>query len=171
MQQLIPRVHSELHRIAKHYMAGESHSHTLEPSALINEAYIRLVDGKNLHWKDRCHFFAVAAQILRRVLVDYARARAARKRGGLAQRTTLSSAVLAGQRKNMDLVLLNTALERLSGIDLRKSRVVDLRVFGGLTIEKTAQAMGVAPITVRRHWDFALAWLRKELREEMPNGS
>jgi RNA polymerase sigma-70 factor (ECF subfamily) len=171
LQQLIPHVHSELHRIAKRYMRSESRSHTLEPTALINEAYIRLVDWKNLQWNDRCHFFAVAAQIMRKVLIDHARARAAQKRGGLAHRTTLKTAVLAGQQSSLDLMTLNAALDRLTALDQRKSRVMELRVFGGLTVEETAEAMQVAVITVRRDWQFSLAWLRRELATEHPNGS
>jgi RNA polymerase sigma-70 factor (ECF subfamily) len=171
LERLIPHVHSELHRIAKIHMARESRSHTLEATALINEAYIRLVEGKNLRWKDRCHFFAVAAQIMRRVLIDHARARSARKRGGLVHRTTLHTAMVAGQQTSLDLMVLDAALERLTEIDPRKSRVVELRVFGGLTIEETAEAMQVAIITVRRDWQFSLAWLRKELGAETPNGS
>ena len=170
LERLIPCVHSELHRIAKHYMAGERPSHTLDATALINEAYVRLVDWKNLHWNDRCHFFAVAADIMRKVLVDHARARAARKRGGLAHRTTLTTAILTAPRKSMDLIALDDALERLTELDQRKSRVVELRIFGGLTIEETAEAMQVAVITVRRDWQFALAWLRRELEAEKPNG-
>jgi RNA polymerase sigma factor (TIGR02999 family) len=171
LEQLIPRVHPELHRIAKRYMAGESRSHTLETTALINEAYIRLVDCRNLDWNNRCHFFAVAAHIMRRILIDHARARAARKRGGLAHRTTLKTNLLIAQRKDMDLMILDAALERLAAIDPRKNRVVELRVFGGLTIEETAEVMQVAVITVRRDWHFALAWLRKELGTEEANGS
>jgi len=171
LEQLVSRVHSELHRIAKRHMANESRPHTLETTALINEAYIRLVDSKNLRWNDRCHFFAVAARIMRRILVDHARARAARKRGGLAHRTSLNTAFLPGRRKSMDLMALDAALERLTEIDSRKSRIVELRVFGGLTIEETAETMQVAVITVRRDWQFALAWLRKELGAEESNGS
>jgi RNA polymerase sigma factor (TIGR02999 family) len=172
LEQLIPRVHRELHRIAKRYMAGESPGHTLEPTALINEAYIRLVDWKNVRWNNRCHFFAVSAQMMRKVLIDHARARAARKRGGPARRTTLNSALLAGhQGNNMDLLILDSALDRLTQLDPRKSRVVELRIFGGLTIEETAEAMELTVITVRRDWQFALAWLRKELGAETSNGS
>jgi RNA polymerase sigma-70 factor (ECF subfamily) len=170
LEQLIPRVHSALHRIAKRYMAGENPAHTLEPTALINEAYIRLVDWKNLHWNNRCHFYAVSAQIMRKVLIDHARARAARKRGG--RRTTLNSALLAAHDgNNMDLLILDEALHRLTQLDSRKTRVVELRIFGGLTIEETAEAMQLTVITVRRDWQFALAWLRRELGAETPNES
>jgi RNA polymerase sigma-70 factor (ECF subfamily) len=171
LERLIARVHSELHRIAKRHMASERPSHTLEPTALINEAYIRLVDWKNVQWNNRCHFFAVAAQIMRKVLVDHARARGAQKRGGLAHRTTLDTAVLPGRRKNMDLLVLDAALDRLTKLDPRKSRVVELRVFAGLTAQEAAAAMQVAVITVRRDWQFALAWLRRELDAENANGS
>src|SRR5262249_15947591 len=115
--------------------------------------------------------FAVAAQIMRKVLIDHARARTAQKRGGLAHRTTLKTAVLAGQQTGLDLMTLNAALDRLTALDQRKSRVMELRVFGGLTVEETAEAMQVAVITVRRDWQFSLAWLRRELATEDPNGS
>ncbi len=163
LDQLTPLVHAELYRIARRYMASERPDHTLQASALINEAYIRLVDWKAAHWKDRCHFFAAGAQIMRRILVDHARARYSDKRQAAAQRVTLNTALLGEKRKSMDLVALDDALARLSDFDPRKSQVVELRIFGGLSIEETAEAMNVANITVRRDWKFALAWLRNEL--------
>ena len=169
-EQLILRVHCELHRIAKRYMAREDPSHTLEPAALINEAYIRLVDWKKMRWNDRCHFFAVAAQIMRKVLIDHARSRAAQKRRGLAHRTSLNASVLAESQSSLDLLSLEVAMERLTAVDARKAQIVELRVFGGLTIEETAEVMQVAVITVRRDWQFSLAWLRKELGSGGLNG-
>ena len=171
LEQLIPHVDSALHRIAKRYMARESPWHTLEPTALIDEAYIRLMDWKNLRWNDRCHFFAVAAQIMRKILIDHARARAAQKRGGLAERTTLRTTLVGGRQIDIDLLALDAALERLAEVDPRKSRVLELRAFGGMTIEETAEAMQVPVITVRRDWQFSLAWLRKELGAGQPRSS
>ena len=144
-------------------MAGERAEHMLQASALINEAFIRLVDWKNVQWKNRCHFFAVGAQMMRRILVDYSRAAGSEKRGGDADRVTLDTAILGDRRKSMDLVALDQALERLAQFEPRKSRVVELRVFGGLSVEDVAEAMNVAEITVRRDWKLALAWLRREL--------
>ena len=163
LQQLTARVYQELKRIARRQMAGESVGHTLQASALVNEAYIRLVDWKNVDWKNRCHFFAVAAQMMRRVLVDHARTAAAAKRGGAAQQVTLHTALLGDQHKVIDLSALDEALERLAQLDPRKAQVVELRVFGGLEVEEVAKVIDVAEITVRRDWKFALAWLRREL--------
>ena len=151
-------------------MAGERAEHTLQASALINEAFIRLVDWKNVHWKNRCHFFGVGAQMMRRVLVDHARARDAEKRGGLANQVTLNTAVLGEQGKEIDLVALDEALQRLAEFDSRKSQVVEFRVFGGLSVEETAEAMNIANITVRRDWKLALAWLRRELASKPDAG-
>ena len=166
--ELTPRVYDELRRIARRHMAGERAGHTLQASALINEAFIRLVDWKNVQWKNRCHFFGVGAQMMRRVLVDHARARDSEKRGGQANRVTLNTAVLGEQGKDIDLLALDEALQHLARFDSRKSQVVELRVFGGLSVEETAEAMNIANVTVRRDWKLALAWLRREL-ESKPN--
>jgi RNA polymerase sigma factor (TIGR02999 family) len=163
LEALTRRVYTELHRIARRYMVGERAGHMLQASALINEAFIRLVDWKNVQWKNRCHFFAVGALMMRRVLVDYSRALGSEKRGRSAERVTLDTAILGERRKSMDLVALDEALERLSEFEPRKSRVVELRIFGGLSVEEVAAAMNVAEITVRRDWKLALAWLRREL--------
>src|SRR5215510_10087474 len=157
LQALAPLVYAELHRIARRHMAGERAEHTLQASALINEAFIRLVDWKNVHWKNRCHFFGVGAQMMRRVLVDHARARDAEKRGGLANQVTLNTAVLGEQCKEIDLVALAEALQRLAEFESSKSQVVELRVFGGLSVEETAEVMNIANVTVRRDWKLALA--------------
>jgi RNA polymerase sigma-70 factor (ECF subfamily) len=166
LEELTRRVYAELHRIARRYMAGERAGHTLQATGLINEAFIRLVDWKNVRWNNRCHFFAVGAQMMRRVLVDHSRALGSDKRGGSAKRVTLDTSVLGERRKSMDLVALDEAIERLAQFDRRKSRVVELRVFGGLSVEEVAEAMNVAEITVRRDWKLALAWLRHELEPQ-----
>src|SRR5262245_60071574 len=163
LEALTRCVYAELHRIARRQMAGERAGHMLQASALINEAFIRLVDWKNVQWKNRCHFFAVSAQMMRRVLVDYSRALGSEKRGGSAGRVTLDTAILGDRRKSMDLVALDEALERLAQFEPRKSRVVELRVFGGLSIEEVAEAINMGEKTVRRDWQLALAWLRHEL--------
>jgi len=166
LEKLIPHVYRELHRIARHHMAAERGSHTLQASALINEAYIRLVDWKNVHWANRCHFFSVGAQMMRKVLIDHARSKGSQKRGGSAEQVVLDTSMLASSERPMDLVALDETLSRLEQFDPRKSRVVELRVFGGLTNEEAAEAMGVSVITVRRDWKLALAWLRREMLSE-----
>src|SRR5262245_6665585 len=166
LEKLIPHVYRELHRIARHHMSAERGSHTLQASALINEAYLRLVDWKNVHWANRCHFFSVGAQMMRKVLIDHARSKGSQKRGGSAEQVVLDTSMLASSEKPMDLVALDEALSRLERFDPRKSRVVELRVFGGLTNEEAAEAMNLSVITVRRDWKLALAWLRREMSEK-----
>jgi RNA polymerase sigma factor (TIGR02999 family) len=144
-------------------MSGERADHTLQATAILNEAFIRLVGWRNVRWKNRSHFFAVGAQMMRRVLVDHSRAQGSEKRGGSANQVTLDTSVLGARRKNMDLIALDDAIERLAKFDARKSQVVELRVFGGLEVEEVAAVLNVAEITVRRDWKFALAWLRHEL--------
>jgi RNA polymerase sigma-70 factor (ECF subfamily) len=163
---LIPLVHQELHQIARRCMAGERVGHSLQATALVNEAYVRLVDGTVVEWHDRAHFLAVAARIMRRILVDYARARGARKRGGGDARVTFDEAlvVTAGARENF--VALDDALEALAKFDERKSRVVELRFFGGLSVEETAAVLKVSVDTVMRDWRLAKAWLQVEMRGE-----
>ena len=168
LDELMPRVYAELHRIARRYMAGERLGHSLQASALINEAYIRLVDWKNVEWKNRCHFFAVGAQMMRRVLVDHARLRQSRKRGGSANRVTLDTAVMGVPERSLDLIVLDTALARLEHVDPRKSKVVELRVFGGLTVDEVAEVMDTSEVTIRRDWKLALAWIRRELKRPTP---
>jgi RNA polymerase sigma factor (TIGR02999 family) len=165
LEKLMPYVHAELHRIAGRYMAGEHPMHTLQASALINEAYIRLVGWKGSRLKNRSQFFAMSAQLMRRILVDHARNRDAHKRGGAANRVTLDTAVLAhaGKQKSQDVIDLDEAIGRLAEFDPRKSKVVELRVFGGLEVEEVAEVLGIAVITVKRDWKLALAWLRQEL--------
>ena len=165
LAQLTPFVHSELRRIAKRYMAGERTGHLLQPTALVNEAYIRLIDWKNVEWKNRAHFFGLAAQIMRRILVDFARARGREKRGGDGLQVSLSAAENLAPRKSADLVALDDALQKLAELDARQARVIELRFFGGLSLKETAEALDVSTATVRRDWSLAEAWLFRELRQ------
>ena len=163
LDRLMPLVYSELHRIARRYMADEYSSHTLQASALINEAYVRLTDSETVDWKNRRHFYAVSAQIMRRILIDHARAKNSRKRAGGVERIALADDIVSLQPRPLDLVELDRALDRLAEFDPRKSQVIELRIFGGLTLEEAADVMDIALITVRRDWTLALAWLRREL--------
>ena len=163
-ERLLAAIYDELHRQAARAMRREGEEHTLQATAVVHEAYLRLVDQRRVEWRSRAHFFGVAAQMMRRVLVDHARTRLAEKRGGALQRVTLS-AVGAGaaNESDMDVLTLHEALERLAVLDARQARLVELRYFGGLGIEDTAEALGVSPATVKREWAVARAWLRREL--------
>jgi RNA polymerase sigma-70 factor (ECF subfamily) len=163
LDKLIPLVHAELRRIARRYMMGERKGHSLQTTALVNEAYIRLVGSQKVDWQCRAHFFAVSAQLMRRVLVDHARARNYKKRGGAEYRVTLDDAMVGPQERGHDLVALDDALQALAEIDLRKSRVVELRFFGGMSVEETAAILHVSEDTVFRDWRLAKAWLQREL--------
>lgn len=160
--RLMPHVQRELHRIAAHYMAGERPGHELQATALINEAYIRLVDWQDIQWADRAHFFGMAAKMMRRVLVDHARRRDRVKRGGEAILVTLTEAADLPAPERADVLTLDDLLHRLEALDLRKSKVVEMRFFGGMSLEETAEALNVSVITVRRDWSFARAWLMHE---------
>lgn len=160
LAELTPIVYAELRRLAKRHMRTERQDHTLQTTALINEAYLRLVDQKSVEWKDRSHFFAVSAQIMRHILVDHARKRQSDKRGAGAQKLPLDDATLQSQRKARELIALDEALNDLATMDARQSRVVELRFFGGLTVEETAEVLEISPITVKRDWRTAKAWLR-----------
>src|SRR5688572_18210010 len=160
---LAPLVHQELHRLAARHMAGERPGHMLQATALVNEAYLRLVDWKGVRWQNRAHFFAMAAQIMRRILVDMARARARAKRGRAPLHVSLSEAANVPFGKSVDLVALDEALKSLESLHERQSRVVELRFFGGLDLEETAHVLGVSVGTVRRDWSLARAWLYREL--------
>ena len=149
-------------------MAGERPNHSLQATALVNEAYLRLVDAKNVAWHDRAHFLAVAARVMRRILVDHARARRAQKRGGPAERVTLDEALTVGTDERRDYVALDDALNALAAFDERKGRVVELRFFGGLTIKETAEVIGISTATVERDWILAKAWLYAELGRATP---
>lgn len=163
LNELLPLVHTELRRMARRYMFGEHAGHTLQTTALINEAYLRLLKSQQVNWQNRAHFFAVAAQLMRRILVDSARARGGQKRGGGMIKVTLDEAFVGPQAKGLYLVSLDDALQALSEMDPRKGRVVELRFFGGLSVEETAEVLKVAPNTVLRDWKFAKIWLKREL--------
>jgi RNA polymerase sigma factor (TIGR02999 family) len=163
LTRLTPIVYQELHRLAGRYMRRERPDHTLQTTALLNEAYLRLVDSSRVQWQNRAHFFAVAAQLMRRVLVDFARSRQYKKRGGDWQQVTLSEGIPVTCHGDADLVAVNEALEALSRLDPRKARVVELRFFGGLSLEETAEALNISTDTVGRDWRAAKAWLTREL--------
>jgi RNA polymerase sigma factor (TIGR02999 family) len=165
LDRLVPIVHDELRRLARHYMRGERDGHTLQTSALINEAYLRLVDHTNIDWQNRAHFFGVAAQAMRRVLVDHARSRGYQKRGAGAQKVELDEAAELAEERASELVALDEALAGLERFDPRKAQVVELRYFGGLTGEETAEVLGLSPATVQREWQAAKLWLLRALSD------
>jgi RNA polymerase sigma-70 factor, ECF subfamily len=166
LEALTPLVQQELHRLAVRYMADERAGHILQATALVNEAYIRLVDWKDVRWQNRAHFFAMAAQIMRRVLVDMARAKGRAKRGRGQLHISLSDAGDLPVVERSDLVALDEALNSLEGVDPRKCRVIEMRFFGGLSLEETADVLNVSVATVRRDWSMARAWLHRELSHE-----
>ena len=166
LDALLPAVQDELRRLARAYMRREREGHTLEPAALVNEAYIRLVDQHDVRWASRGHFFAIAAQAMRRVLVDHARGHGAAKRGGGAERVTLSGiAAGAAERVDVDVLWLHEALERLARLDERQARVVELRYFAGMSVEEVAEVLGISPATVKREWSTARLWLAHALQK------
>jgi RNA polymerase sigma factor (TIGR02999 family) len=160
----MPLVEQELHRLAHRYMREENDGHTLQTTALINETYLRLVDQNRVKWQNRAHFYGISAQIMRRVLLNYARDRKRDKRGGGAYKVSLSAVNLMSEEASVELLALDEALERLAAIDERKSKVVELRYFGGLSVQETAEVLKVSPVTVARDWDMAKAWLAREIR-------
>ena len=163
LQQLTPLVEEELRRLARGYMARERRGHTLQPTALVNEAFVRLTDARGIRWQDRAHFLGISARLMRRVLVDYARSHGSRKRGGDAERVTLDEGMVASPERAIDVVALDRALEALAAVDVRKSRTIELRFFGGLSVEETAEVLHVSPDTVKRDWRLAKLWLLREL--------
>lgn len=163
LDELMPLVHQELRRLARSQMRGERDNHTLQTTALVNEAFLRLVDLRRIRWQDRAHFLALSAQLMRRVLVDHARSRNYQKRGGGAATMVLDDVIVAAPERGADLVALDEALEDLARVDPRKSRVVELRFFGGLSVEETAEALRVSPETVMRDWRLAKVWLLREI--------
>lgn len=165
LEKLVPLVHAELHRLAGYYLAGERRGHQLQTSALVNEAYIRLIDWKNVRWQNRAHFFGVSAQIMRRILVDFSRKRP-RIAGKTAHHVSLDEALNVTENRGEDLVALDEALNGLAEIDERKSRIVELRFFGGLSVKETAEVMQLSEITIIREWNKAKAWLYRELSKE-----
>ena len=166
LEQLAPLVHSELHRLAHQYMARERPGHTLQTSALVNEAYMRLIEWKNVRWQNRAHFFAVSAQLMRRILVDFARERRYLKRGGAAFRVSLNEASDLALQHDADLVALDEALTSLAEVDKRKCEVVEMRFFGGLSVKEVAEVLKVSEETVTRDWRLAKVWLLRELSSE-----
>lgn len=165
LEQLMPIVLDELRRLARRLMRGQRGSHTLQTTALVNEAYLRLVDLTRVRWQDRSHFFAMSARLMRRILVDHARSRNCLKRGGGLNRVSLDEAVVGGGNRGTDLVALDDALQTLATIDARKSQVVELRFFGGLSVDETARALDISAETVMREWRLAKAWLSREITE------
>jgi RNA polymerase sigma factor (TIGR02999 family) len=164
LDKLMPLVYNELRRLASNYLRRERAGHTLQPTALVNEAYLKLVDQRNAKWQNRAQFFGISAQLMRRILVDHARQHQAAKRGGSEQqRLSITSAEALAQKPEIDLLALNEALDQLSKIDPQQSRIVELKFFGGLSIEETAEVLGVGHATVERDWKMARAWLRRQL--------
>lgn len=161
--KLLPLVYDELHRLASAYMSRERGDHTLQTTALVNEAYLRLVDQTRARWQDRVHFFAVASKVMRQILIDHARSHARLKRGGGEHRVTLEEVAVISEQRSADLLALDEALRKLAEVDPRKGEVVELRFFGGLTIEEAAEALKVTPKTVARDWNMARAWLHREI--------
>ena len=163
LERLFPLVQPELHRLAHHYMSRERAGHTLQTTAILDEAYLRLVEDTKPHWQNRSHFVAVAAQLMRRIMVDHARERRSLKRGGGVLKVTLDEAALVTEARSEELLALDAALEGLAAQDSRKSQIVELRYFGGLTVEETAEFLKLSPRTVEREWTMAKAWLYREL--------
>ena len=163
LEKLVPLVYDELRRLARNCLAGQRSDHTLQSTALVHEAYLRLIDHTSVHWDNRIHFFAVAAQLMRRILVDHARLKLAKKRGGDCVTLLLDEAVALSNQREVDLVALDDALNVLATLDERQCRLVELRFFGGLTIEETSHALKVSPATVKREWATARLWLLREM--------
>src|SRR3954466_1992436 len=173
LEALMPLVYGELHRLARRYLRRERSDHTLQSTALVHEAYMRMVDQKGVQWQNRAHFFAVAAQIIRRILVDHARTHNAEKRGGGACKLALDEAIGVSQKRDLNLVALDDAINGLAEMDPQQGRIVELRFFGGLSIEETAEVLGISPATVKRDWAVAKAWLYRDLsgREMLENAA
>jgi len=163
LDQMTPVLYDELRRIARHFLAAERPDHTLQPTALVHEAYMRLVDQRSVDWKNRAHFLGVAASMMRRILINHARAQQAAKREGFTQAIALEDALGVFTNPQVDVLELNTALQDLTELDPQQGRVVELRYFGGLTIEETAEAMGISPATVKREWGTARLWLMRQI--------
>jgi RNA polymerase sigma factor (TIGR02999 family) len=166
LQQLIPLVERELRRLARAYMGRERRGHTLQTTALVNEAFLKLTDARRVRWQDRAHFLGISARLMRRVLVDHARRRGYLKRGGDVQRVTLHEGLVTSAEPALDVVALDGALEALAKVDVRKSRIIELRFFGGLSVEETAEVLHVSADTIKRDWRLAKLWLLRELEGE-----
>ena len=163
LDRLVPLVYREMRRLAGYYMRRQRADHTLQTSALINEAYLRLIDHKNMRWENRAHFYAVAAQAMRRILVDHARSRGYQKRGGGAVKVSFDEAVIGAEERAAELIALDDAMKDLAAIDPRKSQIVELRYFGGLSVDETAEVVGVSSVTVMREWRSAKGWLLRAI--------
>jgi RNA polymerase sigma factor (TIGR02999 family) len=166
LDKLVPVVDRELRRLAHHYMSRERADHTLQTTALVNEAFVRLVNRKSIQWQNRAHFFGIAAQLMRTILVDHARSHACAKRGGGAGNLELDEALAVSQQKASEVIALDDALNQLALIDPQQSRIVELRFFGGLTVEEAAEVLHISPATIKREWSSAKAWLYRELAKE-----
>ena len=171
LQKLMPLVYEQLHAAARRCMAGERPGHTLQTTALIHETYLRLVDIRKVKWQDRAHFLAICAQLMRRILIDFARSRGYQKRGGAAPHVNFDESLLVTTQPDANLVALDDALNRLAEVDERKSKVVELRFFGGVGVKETAEAMRVSADTVMRDWKLAKVWLLRELRRDTRHGA
>jgi len=167
LDQLTPLVYEELHRLARNHMSRERQGHTLQTSALVNEAYVRLIDQKNVRWQNRAQFFSIASRLMRRILVDYARSHRYAKRGGDMRRVSLDEAAIVAQEPAAELVALDDALKSLAALDPRKCQVVELRFFGGMSVEESAEVLGVSVVTVMRDWSTAKAWLQRAMEKEV----
>jgi RNA polymerase sigma factor (TIGR02999 family) len=163
--KLIPLVYAELHRLARSYMRRERSGHTLQATALVHEAYLKLIDQRSVNWQSRAHFFGVAAQVMRRILVDHARGHLREKRGGERRPVPMDEALVFVPEQSLDLVKLDQALQRLTKLDPRQGKIVELRFFGGLTVEQTAELLNISPKTVKRDWSMAKAWLHGDLNQ------
>lgn len=163
LDRLMPIVDRELHRIAHYHMNRENPGHTLQTSALVNEAYLKLINQRDVKWQNRAHFFAIAAKLMRRILLDHAKAQHRAKRGGDAQHVPLSEAIISSDKPSGELIALDEALNKLAEIDLQKSKIVEMRYFGGLSMDEIAEVLGISAVSVRRHWGMAKAWLRREV--------
>lgn len=166
---LMPLIYDELRRLASHFLRRERPDHTLQPTALVNELYLRLVEQRNVKWKNRANFFAVAAQLMRRLLVDHARRHHAAKRGGGNLKVSLDEALAVADRQDVEVLPLEEALESLTAIDPQQGRIVELRFYGGLTIEETAEVLGISAATVKREWTVARVWLYREIHRNSPS--
>ena len=171
LQKLVPLVYEQLHAAARRYMAGERRGHTLQTTALIHETYLRLVDVRQVKWQNRAHFLAICAQLMRRILIDFARSRGYKKRGGAMPHLDFDEALVVTSQPDTNLLALDDALNRLALQDARKSRVVELRFFGGLGVKETAEVLKVSTDTVMRDWKLAKVWLLRDLREGTPHGA
>jgi RNA polymerase sigma factor (TIGR02999 family) len=166
LDRLMPLLYDELRLIARRYLRRERQDHTLQTTALVHEAFIRLIDQQQVSWQNRAHFFAIAAQMMRRILVDHARGQQADKRGGEAPKLSLDEAMDVAEQQAVDLIALDDALSTLTRLDAQQCRIVELRYFGGLTVEETAEALRISPATVKREWSMAKAWLHRELSKQ-----